>query len=161
MRLNGCKLHKPWRTYKKKYVDTVEWKNSTGSGNDINKRGSLHDELERGCPFFEHMDRIFSDKQKVAESHVLDTMIYDSLSIYLEGNNSTYQDSDVEIVYQDQNKTNSHFTKDGGFSESPELEYLDHYNVNANNKPCPDQVMTHNNLKNTLSDGSTIEKKSL
>ncbi|MBW0476672.1 hypothetical protein O181_016387 [Austropuccinia psidii MF-1] len=107
------------------------------------------------------MDRIFSDKQNVTASHVLDTMIDDFSSIDLEGNNSTDLDSDVEIVYQDQNKTNSHFNEDEKLSESPKLEYLENYNVDANNEPSPSQVMNKNNLKNTLSDGSTIEKKSI
>ncbi|MBW0466824.1 hypothetical protein O181_006539 [Austropuccinia psidii MF-1] len=88
-------------------------------------------------------------------------MINDSSSIDLEGRISTDKDSDSEIVYQDQNKTNSHFNKDERLSESPEIEYLENYNFNANNEPSPTQVISQNNLKTTLSDGSTIEKKSI
>ncbi|MBW0514033.1 hypothetical protein O181_053748 [Austropuccinia psidii MF-1] len=73
LELSGRNLQQRWRMYKRKFMDTAQWLNHTGTGISNGLCGSLQGEIDSRCPCFDRMVVIFGNKQNVAGHNVYDT----------------------------------------------------------------------------------------
>ncbi|MBW0534215.1 hypothetical protein O181_073930 [Austropuccinia psidii MF-1] len=65
LNLNGRNIQKWWRTYKRKFVDTTLFLNSTGAGTTDGSYSTIQEEIEDHCPCYKRMMGIFGDKQNL------------------------------------------------------------------------------------------------
>ncbi|MBW0474387.1 hypothetical protein O181_014102 [Austropuccinia psidii MF-1] len=70
LELSGCNLQQRWQMYKRKFMDTAQWLNHTGSGISNGLCGSLQGEIDSRCPCFDRMVVIFGKKQNVTGHNV-------------------------------------------------------------------------------------------
>ncbi|MBW0488285.1 hypothetical protein O181_028000 [Austropuccinia psidii MF-1] len=73
LRLSGRNLQQRWCTYKRKFVETSQFLQRTGSGLIEGDTQTLKEEIEHRCPCYDRMQAIFGNKQNVVGFNVLDT----------------------------------------------------------------------------------------
>ncbi|MBW0537301.1 hypothetical protein O181_077016, partial [Austropuccinia psidii MF-1] len=73
LNLNVQNLQQWWRTYKRKFVDTTQFLNSTWAEATDGSHSTIQEEIEDHCPCYKRMMGIFGDKQNVVGHNVFDS----------------------------------------------------------------------------------------
>ncbi|MBW0529783.1 hypothetical protein O181_069498 [Austropuccinia psidii MF-1] len=119
LNLNGQNLQQWWRTYKRKFVDTTWFLNSTGAGTTDGSHSTIQEEIEDCCPCYKRMMGIFGDKQNVVGHNV-----FNSLSKSKEGNGDSDESHRDPVGLDTSMESNSNTSDSESWAHRPSVEDL-------------------------------------